>query len=316
METPVAENVPFNTIKVDEKLNSRRKLKNIGELADSIKADGLKSALPVTNGGDEKHPYTLAAGYRRHAALTALKWGSKDVPIIVVKDNAITNLVENIQRDDLHPIDAARRLGQMVRGDYPVAEGEKARAWDKKELAAKIGKSSPHLANLLRVDEHVTTEVKKKLENKDVSSRFMFALAAMKEEEQTEAADAWIAETEAMEKAGKKKKARKAKSDGDGGSSITAMEGFISPKKVISTFGGVNYTLPDYVAMFAAKKGQVKGKEEQAEIQGAINAFQFALGVKGFKKMPGVVAADFELIAEEEEEEELEDETEETSAEK
>jgi ParB/RepB/Spo0J family partition protein len=309
MESPVSKNVPFNTIKVDEKLNSRKKLKNIGELADSIKADGLKSALPVTNGGDEKHPYTLAAGYRRHAALVSLKWGSKDVPIIIVKDNAITNLVENIQRDDLHPVDAARRLGQMVRGDYPVAEGETARPWEKKELAAKIGKSSQHLANLLRVDENVASEVKKKLENKDVSARFMFALAGMKEEEQVVAADAWIVETEAMEKAGKKKKPRKAKggggdSDGGGG----GMEGFISPKKVISTFAGVNYTLPDYVAMFTAKKDQVKGKEEQAEIQGAINALQFVLGAKGFKKMPGVVAADFELIAEEEEEEEEEEE--------
>jgi len=293
--------VPFNQIKVDD-LNSRKKLKNIAELAESIKTDGLKSAMIVTNGGDEKHPYTLSAGYRRHAALKSLGWGSKDVPIIIVEDNAVSNLIENIQRDALHPIDAARRLWEMVHGKYPVPAGETPKEWDKKELAAKISKSVQHLSNLLRVHENVTAPVRKKLESRDVPGRFLFALAGMKPEEQEEAADAWIVEQDALEKAGRKKKPRQAKAKDDGDEKV----GFVSPKKVVSTFAGVNYNLEDYVHMFTEKQKQVN-KEEATRLQGCIDALEFILGSK--RKFPGVVAADFELIAEEEEEEETEEET-------
>jgi ParB/RepB/Spo0J family partition protein len=301
--------VPFNEIGVSD-INARKHLKDVAGLAASIKENGLLEPLVVTNGGAGKYPYTLSAGNRRHAALSFLKWGTKEVPVVIsTQDNAIINLVENIQRDDLPAFDLARQLAAMRDGTYRVPEGQEARKWDKAELATKIGKSAAHVRNLLRVDENIVKEVKKKIGSKDPPARFLFALAGMTPEAQVEAADAWVAEQEATEKLGAKKRPRKKTGDKDEGGG-GGKDGFVSAKKVVSIIKGTKYTLPDYVAVLEAKSEQVKSKEEALLLQGRAEALKFILGMKGFKKFPGIVADDFDLIAEEDEEEEAVEEEE------
>ncbi len=121
-----AKSVPFSKIFIDPKINSRKKLHKIPELAKNIEENGLESALLVTNGGGKDQPYTLAAGYRRCAALNKLGWGDKPVNVIVVPNLQGSNLIENVLREPLPAYDLAERLAQMKEGEYydpSVAEG-------------------------------------------------------------------------------------------------------------------------------------------------------------------------------------------------
>jgi ParB family chromosome partitioning protein len=112
----------------------------IDELTASIREQGVLEPLlvrPRANG------YELIAGGRRLRA--AIKAGLKEVPIIVreATDTEALQLalIENIQREDLNPIDEAlayRRLQEEF-------------GWGQEEAAAKVGKSRPAIANSIRL---------------------------------------------------------------------------------------------------------------------------------------------------------------------
>jgi ParB family chromosome partitioning protein len=112
----------------------------IDELTASIREQGVLEPLlvrPRANG------YELIAGGRRLRA--AIKAGLKEVPIIVreATDTEALQLalIENIQREDLNPIDEAlayRRLQEEF-------------GWGQEEAAAKVGKSRPAVANSIRL---------------------------------------------------------------------------------------------------------------------------------------------------------------------
>ena len=91
------------------------------ELADSIKAHGVIQPLIVKRVGPEK--YTLIAGERRlHAARLA---GLEEVPVVLreADDQALVEvaLVENVQRADLSPLEAATLTSSSIRNsDFPM----------------------------------------------------------------------------------------------------------------------------------------------------------------------------------------------------
>jgi ParB family chromosome partitioning protein len=137
-------NQPRQTSWNDDKLN---------ELADSIRARGILQPIRVRRRGDG---YQIIAGERRFRA--ALLAGLTDVPAIVVDqedDQAyIDSLIENVQREDLNPLDRAEALRQLRLnlGSVP---------W--KEVGAVIGLSERsvfYLLNLSTLPDEMRRDVR------------------------------------------------------------------------------------------------------------------------------------------------------------
>ena len=113
---------------------------SLEELANSIKADGVIQPIVVRKVGDK---YEIIAGERRFRASKLA--GLEKVPIIVknVSDRKARELalVENIQREDLNPIEEAISLKTLME-EYKLTQ---------QELSDIVGKSRSYLANNLRL---------------------------------------------------------------------------------------------------------------------------------------------------------------------
>ena len=112
------------------------------ELADSIKSQGIIQPLLVRPQGGE-NTYQIVAGERRWRA--AQLAGLKEVPVYVRqlsdKEVMAAALIENLQREDLNPIEEAEAL-QALRDALELTQ---------EELASRLGKSRPAIANALRL---------------------------------------------------------------------------------------------------------------------------------------------------------------------
>jgi ParB family chromosome partitioning protein len=113
----------------------------IRELAASIRADGLLQPIVVCRRGEK---YILVAGERRWRAAQSLGW--KEVPAVVkeVADDRellVLALVENVQREDLNPIERSLGYRELQQKFHLTQE----------EIAAKMGKSRASVANGLRL---------------------------------------------------------------------------------------------------------------------------------------------------------------------
>ena len=111
------------------------------ELSESIKKHGVIMPIVVNDNGNGK--YMIIAGERR---FRACKLAGKDtIPVVIRKysDREIKeiSLIENLQREDLNPIEAATAMKQLMI-DYKLTQDE---------LAERIGKSRPAVANTLRL---------------------------------------------------------------------------------------------------------------------------------------------------------------------
>lgn len=111
-------------------------------LADSISQHGIVQPLVVVK---EKDYYKIVAGERRFRAAKELKL--KEVPVIIKEytDMQISEiaLVENLQREDLNPVEEAMGLKQLMEKFSLTQE----------EAAKKVGKSRSAVANTLRLLE-------------------------------------------------------------------------------------------------------------------------------------------------------------------
>jgi ParB/RepB/Spo0J family partition protein len=102
-------------------LNSRKNLEagsedvGIAELAASIRATGLISPPSVRARGDGT--YEVIAGQRRVLACQSLGWTNVDAFVTDLTDDEALGVspVENLQRADMHPLDKARGLEDLVR---------------------------------------------------------------------------------------------------------------------------------------------------------------------------------------------------------
>lgn len=115
----------------------------IAELADSIRKNGIMQPIIVRVSGRVKGQYEIVAGERRWRASQAA--GLDSVPVIIrdIPDKQALELalVENIQRQDLSPIEEANGYQRLIE------EFE----YTQEELSGVIGKSRSHIANLLRL---------------------------------------------------------------------------------------------------------------------------------------------------------------------
>ena len=112
------------------------------ELANSIKESGLLQPILVRP-GQMKDSYEIVAGERRWRA--AQKAGLHEVPVVVRdldnQDVLQISIIENVQREDLTPIEEAQGYSRLI-NDF----GHK-----QEEVAKLVGKSRSHIANLVRL---------------------------------------------------------------------------------------------------------------------------------------------------------------------
>jgi ParB family transcriptional regulator, chromosome partitioning protein len=112
----------------------------IEELATSIRNQGIIQPLVVRHINDR---YELIAGERRWRA--AMKAGLNEVPVVIrdASDNEALQLalVENLQREDLNAIEEANGYRRLQEEFH----------WSQEEMADKVGKSRPAIANSLRL---------------------------------------------------------------------------------------------------------------------------------------------------------------------
>lgn len=110
------------------------------ELAESIRLHGVLQPVIVRPKGKR---YQLLAGERRCRA--AQLAGLEDIPALVkeLSDREMMELsiVENLQREDLNPLDEARGYEQLM----------KQLGLTQEEVAQRVGRSRPHVANTLRL---------------------------------------------------------------------------------------------------------------------------------------------------------------------
>ena len=137
-------------IEIEPNKDQARKVfkdESIEELSESIKKYGVIQPIIVTK---KDNYYQIIAGERRWRA--SKKAGITEIPAIVREDNEKENkeisLIENIQREDLNPIDKARGIKTLM-DEYSLTQ---------QEVAEVLGKARSSIANsvrLLNLDERV-----------------------------------------------------------------------------------------------------------------------------------------------------------------
>ena len=126
---------------------------SIAQLADSIRDQGVLQPLLVVPASGGR--YRIIAGERRYRASRVA--GLETVPCIVKDIDVIRQmeiaLIENLQREDLNPMEAARGIQALM----------KQCGYTQEKVSARLGKSRPAVANLLRLlslPEEVTEMVR------------------------------------------------------------------------------------------------------------------------------------------------------------
>jgi ParB family chromosome partitioning protein len=150
---------------------------SIDELARSVREHGIVQPLVVTRTADNK--YRLIAGERRFRA--AQKAGLDTVPVVIKETMADSDvlqvaLIENIQREDLNPIEEAHAYHQLHE-EFGLTQ---------EEISKRVGKERSTVANFLRL-MRLPDAVKKLLAAGQLSmghARAILAVESPKKQEQ------------------------------------------------------------------------------------------------------------------------------------
>ena len=141
----------INTNKISIKDISRNKLQprkhfdkdSLEELTNSIKKQGVIQPIVVRPDKSSEGKYEIVAGERRW--LASQNAGLHEVPIVILNIDDVKSLefaiVENVQRQDLNPIEEARGYQRLI-NDYN---------YNQEKLSQFIGKSRSYIANSLRL---------------------------------------------------------------------------------------------------------------------------------------------------------------------
>ena len=125
----------------------------LAELAQSIKENGVIQPIIVRQ--SPVIGYEILAGERRYRA--SLLAGLRSIPAVVKQlsdqEMMVQSIIENLQRENLNPIEEARAYESLVEKGFTHAE-----------IADKMGKSRPYISNsirLLSLPEQILLEVEK-----------------------------------------------------------------------------------------------------------------------------------------------------------
>ncbi len=137
------------------------------ELQESIKVHGILQPLILAKRGDG---YIIVAGERRYRAAKAV--GMATVPALVKRiDDSLMreiSLIENLQREDLNPIEEAEAIDELIR----------LNGYTQEKLAQRIGKARSSVTNILRL-LGLDDEVKEFVRQNRLSAGHARALAAV-----------------------------------------------------------------------------------------------------------------------------------------
>ena len=115
---------------------------NLNDLEKSIRERGIIQPIIVRK-SDESSKYEIIAGERRW--LAAQKAGLHEVPVVVTEADDLKSLefaiVENVQRNDLNPLEEAQGYQRLI-NDF---------SYDQEKVSKFIGKSRSYITNCLRI---------------------------------------------------------------------------------------------------------------------------------------------------------------------
>ena len=144
----------------------------LDELAQSIKENGVIQPIIVRQ--SPVIGYEILAGERRYRA--SLLAGLRSIPAVVKQlsdqEMMVQSIIENLQRENLNPIEEARAYESLVEKGFTHAK-----------IADKIGKSRPYISNsirLLSLPEQILSEV----ENGKLSQAHARSLVGLNKEQQ------------------------------------------------------------------------------------------------------------------------------------
>jgi len=163
---PGVREIPVSSIRANP-LQPRKEFKEdrLNELAESIKEHGLVQPVLVRPlGGSE---YELVAGERRWRASQIA--GAEKIPAVIrdlsPQEVMEISLIENLQREDLNPLEEAEAYRQLM-GQFGMTQ---------EQVASRVGKSRPHVANSLRL-LNLSAEIRESVLNGRLSAGHARAL--------------------------------------------------------------------------------------------------------------------------------------------
>ncbi len=124
--------------------NQARKIfseEKIEELAASIKQHGIRQPLTVVRSPEDDDRYEVVSGERRLRAAESLCL--EKIPCIIIREYSDAEeiaLIENIQREDLHPLELADALAHLL---------EAGHGYKQVDLAEKLGVSKQYISELI-----------------------------------------------------------------------------------------------------------------------------------------------------------------------
>lgn len=127
--------IPLENIRVETQVRKDIKDEDIRELAESIKNEGLIQPIILEQADSG---YTIIVGERRYRAAQFLGW--KEIPAIIKarsnKNRMFTQLIENIHREDLHPVEVALAVKE-IKADTGLKD---------EEIGEKVGKQKAYVS--------------------------------------------------------------------------------------------------------------------------------------------------------------------------
>jgi ParB family chromosome partitioning protein len=145
----------------------------LSELTASIQEKGIIQPVVVRQTGEE---FELVAGERRLTAVKRLGW--EKIPVVITgklsKEEMLElSLIENLQREDLNPIDTARGYKRLME-ECSLSQDQ---------MAQKIGKDRSTIANTLRL-LHLPEEVQKSVSEGELSEGHARAILPLPSEKE------------------------------------------------------------------------------------------------------------------------------------
>jgi ParB family chromosome partitioning protein len=156
IQTSTYRDLPLTQLQ-ESPFNPRKRFEqtSLEELAQSIRAQGVLAPLLVRELEPER--FEIVAGSRRFRASQLA--GLEQVPVRVVNlsdaEAQLAMAVENLQREDVHPLEEARAFANLLQQQYDIAT-----------IAAKVGRSERFVAERIRLNELIPAVAEAFLEDK------------------------------------------------------------------------------------------------------------------------------------------------------
>ena len=156
---------------------------SLQELADSIQEYGLLQPILVYEDSGKSDEYFLIAGERRLRASKIAKKETIKAIVVDVQEKKLRELalIENIQREDLNPIDLAQSYKELI-DEYGITH---------EEVAKRLSKSRAQITNTLRLLD-LENEVQKYIIENKISQGHAKILVTLPKEKQLMVADSIV----------------------------------------------------------------------------------------------------------------------------